>query len=61
MDESTIDFFDTGSEPPSMDQQGARQSLLRQMEEDPSLFLRRKFAHQLRNRKEKPEAPDEKW
>lgn len=61
LDESTIDFFDTGGEPAPFDPQGAKQSLLRQVEENPSLFLRRKFAHQLRNRTDKPEAGEESW
>lgn len=61
VDETTIDFFDTGGEPAPFDQQGARQSLLRQVEEDPSIFLRRKFAYQLRNRTQKPEAREESW
>ncbi|MEN8155369.1 MAG: VWA domain-containing protein [Bacteroidota bacterium] len=61
VDESTIDFFDTGGEPAPFDQQGARQSLLRQVDTDPSIFLRRKFAHQLRNRKQKPERSEQTW
>lgn len=61
IDEASLDFFDTGGAPAPFDQQGARQSLLRQVEEDPSIFLRRKFAHQLRKRTPKPEPPDESW
>lgn len=61
IDETMLDFFDTGGAPAPFDQQGAKQSLLRQVEEDPSIFLRRKFAHQLRNRTNKPEPPDESW
>jgi len=61
VDESTIDFFDTGGEPAPFDPQGAQQSLLRQVEEDPSLFLRRKFAHQLRKRTDKPKVSEESW
>lgn len=61
LDESTIDFFDTGGEPAPFNSEGARQSMLRRVEEDPSLFLRRKFAYQLRNRTEKPEASEESW
>ncbi|MEN8201589.1 MAG: VWA domain-containing protein [Bacteroidota bacterium] len=61
VDESTIDFFDTGGEPAPFDQQEAKQSLLRQVDEDPSIFLRRKFAHQLKNRKQKPERSEETW
>ncbi len=61
VDESTIDFFDTGGEPAPFDPQGAKQSLLRQVEEDPSLFLRRKFAHQLRKRTQKPDISEESW
>lgn len=61
IDESLIDFFETGGDPVPFDQQGASQSMLRQVEEDPSLFLRRKFAYQLRNRVQKLEAGEEKW
>lgn len=61
LDESSINFFDSGGEPAPFDPRSASQSLLRQVEEDPSLFLRRKFAHQLRNRKDKPEAGEESW
>jgi len=61
VDENTIDFFDTGGEPAAFDQQGAKQSLLRQVEEDPSIFLRRKFAYQLRSRSIKPEPGEEDW
>lgn len=61
IDESTLDFFDTGGDLAPMDPQGAKQSMLRQVEEDPSLFLRRKFAHQLRNRSEKPKSLEERW
>jgi Ca-activated chloride channel homolog len=61
VDESTIDFFNTGGEPAPFDSQGAQQSLLRQVEEDPSLFLRRKFAYQLKNRTKKPETGEESW
>lgn len=61
VDENNIDFFDPDLEPAAFDPEGAKQSLLRQVEEDPSLFLRRKFALQLRNRSDKPEAGDESW
>lgn len=61
IDETTLDFFDTGGTPSHVDHQGARQSLLRQVDEDPSIFLRRKFAHQLRNRTIKPTTPEESW
>ena len=61
LDENAIDFFDSGGEPAPFDPKGAKQSLLRQVEEDPSLFLRRKFAHQLRLRTDKPEAGEESW
>jgi Ca-activated chloride channel family protein len=61
LDEQSIDFFDTGGQLAPFDPQGARESLLRTVEEDPSIFLRRKFAHQLRNRNPKPEASDETW
>ncbi len=60
-DEASIDFFDTGGEPAPFDQQEAKQSLLRRVDEDPSIFLRRKFAHQLRNRTQKPIATEESW
>ena len=61
IDESTLDFFNAGESPLPYDQQGAKQSLLRQVEEDPSIFLRRKFAHQLKNRIEKPRTLEEDW
>jgi len=61
VDESTIDFFDQGGKPAPFNSENARQSMLRRVEEDPSLFLRRKFAYQLRNRTEKPEPGEESW
>lgn len=61
VDENAIDFFDTGGDPAPFDPQGAKQSLLRQVEEDPSIFLRRKFAFQLKNRSKKPEPGEEDW
>jgi hypothetical protein len=61
VDENSLDFFDTGGEPAPFDQEAARQSLLRQVEEDPSIFLRRKFAHQIRKRINQPEGNEEDW
>jgi hypothetical protein len=63
IDENSIDFFDTGGEPAPFNQESARQSLMRQMEEDPSVFLRRKFAHQYR-KQQQTKAPvkiEEDW
>ena len=61
IDETAIDFFEQGESPPKLDQAETRQTLLRQVEEDPSIFLRRKFAHQYRNRTKKAEPLEEDW
>ena len=52
VDEDTIDVFDF-DENAVIDKDAAKQTLLRQMKEDPALFLRRKFAYQIRNRVKK--------
>lgn len=61
VDETSIDFFEQGESPPLLDQNEARQTLLRQVEENPSIFLRRKFAHQYRNRNKRVEPLEEDW
>ncbi|MGB5355714.1 MAG: VWA domain-containing protein [Eudoraea sp.] len=60
VDESTIDIFEL-DESIVIDKDAAKQTLLRQVTEDPSLFLRRKFAYQIKNRSKKPEKPEEDW
>jgi len=61
VDEESVDFFDTGNQPVPFDQEGTPQALIRQMEENPSVFLRRKFAHQLRKRKPSETTDEEDW
>ena len=60
VDENTIDIFEF-DENLIMDKESARQTLLRQVTEDPSLFLRRKFAYQNRNRTKQIVPTEEKW
>jgi len=50
VDENTIDVFEF-DENVIIDKETAKQTLLRQVTEDPSLFLRRKFAYQIRGKK----------
>ena len=60
VDENTIDIFEF-DENVVIDREAAKQTLLRQVTEDPSLFLRRKFAYQNKRRSEKIDRPEEKW
>jgi Ca-activated chloride channel family protein len=60
IDESTIDIFEF-DENIVIDKDAAKQTLLRQVTEDPSLFLRRKFAYQNRNRTKPIERFEEQW
>lgn len=60
VDESTIDVFEL-DENIVLDKDAAKQTLLRQVTEDPSVFLRRKFAYQIKMRKEKPTKLEEDW
>ena len=60
VDETTIDIFEFDQNA-AISQEDAQQTLLRQVTEDPSLFLRRKFAYQNKNRKEKVKLPAEPW
>ena len=60
VDESTIDIFEF-DETIVIDKDAAKQTLLRQVTEDPSLFLRRKFAYQNKNRGKTIEKPTEAW
>ena len=60
VDENTIDIFEF-DENVVIDKEAARQTLLRQVTEDPSLFLRRKFAYQNRRRAAKIDPPEERW
>ncbi|WP_276388633.1 VWA domain-containing protein [Eudoraea chungangensis] len=60
VDENTIDIFEL-DESIVLDKDAAKQTLLRQVTEDPSVFLRRKFAYQIKNRTIKPEKQLEDW
>ena len=60
VDENTIDVFEF-DENIVIDKEAAKQTLLRQVTEDPSLFLRRKFAYQNKNRTEPIINTEEKW
>ena len=60
VDENTIDVFEF-DESLSIDKDAAKQTLLRQVTEDPSVFLRRKFAYQNRNRDKPIKENQEKW
>lgn len=60
VDENTIDIFEF-DENAVMDKDAAKQTLLRQVSEDPSLFLRRKFAYQNKNRTKPIVKSDEAW
>jgi len=60
VDENTIDIFEF-DENVVIDKDAAKQTLLRQVTEDPSLFLRRKFAYQNKNRKKPITKPKEAW
>ena len=58
VDENTIDVFEF-DENAVIDKDAAKQTLLRQVTEDPSIFLRRKFAYQVRGKKIKK--PKQNW
>jgi len=60
VDESTIDIFEF-DETIVIDKNAAKQTLLRQVTEDPSLFLRRKFAYQNKNRGKTVRKSTEAW
>ena len=60
VDESTIDIFEF-DETIVIDKDAAKQTLLRQVTEDPSLFLRRKFAYQNKNRGKTVRKSTEAW
>ena len=60
VDENTIDVFEF-DENILIDKEAAKQTLLRQVTEDPSLFLRRKFAYQNRNRTKPIVRSEEQW
>ena len=60
VDESTIDIFEF-DETIVIDKDAAKQTLLRQVTEDPSLFLRRKFAYQNKNRGKTVQKSTEGW
>ena len=60
VDESTIDIFEF-DETIIIDKDAAKQTLLRQVTEDPSLFLRRKFAYQNKNRGKTVQKSTEAW
>ena len=60
VDEDEIDIFEF-DERQVMSREEAQQTLLRQVTEDPSIFLRRKFAYQNRKRKVKVVRPVEDW
>ena len=60
VDENTIDVFEF-DENIVIDKEAAKQTLLRQVTEDPSLFLRRKFAYQNRDRTKPIKNSEEKW
>ena len=60
VDESTIDIFEF-DETIVIDKDAAKQTLLRQVTEDPSLFLRRKFAYQNKNRGKTVQKSTEAW
>lgn len=60
VDEDTIDIFEF-DENIVIDRNEAKQTLLRQVTEDPSLFLRRKFAYQNRRRTAKVQKMEEAW
>ena len=60
VDESTIDIFEF-DETIVIDKNAAKQTLLRQVTEDPSLFLRRKFAYQNKNRGKTVQKSTEAW
>jgi Ca-activated chloride channel family protein len=44
-----------------MDKEQARELVLRQLSDDPAIFLKRKFQYQITARKQKPVAAEEKW
>ena len=58
VDENTIDVFEF-DENAVIDKEAAKQTLLRQVTEDPSIFLRRKFAYQVRGKNIKK--PKQNW
>lgn len=58
VDENTIDVFEF-DENAVIDKEAAKQTLLRQVTEDPSIFLRRKFAYQVRGKNLKK--PKQNW
>lgn len=60
VDENTIDIFEF-DDTIVIDKDAAKQTLLRQVTEDPSLFLRRKFAYQNRGRTKPVEKLEEPW
>ena len=60
VDENTIDIFEF-DENIVIDKDAAKQTLLRQVTEDPSLFLRRKFAYQNKNRTKPIVKSKEAW
>lgn len=60
VDESTIDIFEFDATL-VIDKDEAKQTLLRQVTEDPSLFLRRKFAYQNYKRKQTIKKMEEQW
>lgn len=60
VDENTIDVFEF-DENIVIDKDAAKQTLLRQVTEDPSLFLRRKFAYQIKNRKKPIIKSEDSW
>lgn len=60
VDENTIDIFEF-DENIVIDKDVAKQTLLRQVTEDPSLFLRRKFAYQNKNRTKPIVKSKEAW
>lgn len=60
VDENTIDIFEF-DENIVIDKDEAKQTLLRQVTEDPSIFLRRKFAYQNRGRKKPIKKNQDSW
>ena len=60
VDENTIDVFEF-DENAVIDKEQAKQTLLRQVTEDPSIFLRRKFAYQNKNRTKPIKKLEEDW
>ena len=60
VDENTIDIFEF-DENIVIDKEAAKQTLLRQVTEDPSVFLRRKFAYQNRRRAGSIKKFEKRW